>query len=80
MARREGQHILLLDAVQLLCSDGLRDEVKFFAQCLVSVRHTDVGDVCAADVVTDRTLFIVVGAQPITLSLRHTDIIDEDKR
>lgn len=63
------QTALLLDGLQLVGADGLRDQVQLLAHGLVAKGHADVGDVGAPDVVALLTLFDAVGAKPGSLHL-----------
>ena len=67
--RTHGQRVLLIDSVQLFGAHGVSDEVKLLSECLAAVRHTDIRDVGAADVVAFRTLLIITGAQPVAFGL-----------
>lgn len=67
--RRHGQRVLLVDGVQLHGAHGVSDELQFLGERLAAVRHPDVGDVGAADVVADGTLQVIVGPQPVALGL-----------
>lgn len=66
---RHGQRVLLVDGVQLHGAHGVSDELQLLGERLAAVRHADVGDVGAADVVADGTLLVVVGPQPVAFSL-----------
>lgn len=65
----DGEHVLLLDGLQLGALHRLRDERQLLAQRLEAVAHADVGNVGPADVVPLRTLLQVVGTQPVALHL-----------
>ena len=47
----------------------MSDELKLFRERLAAVRHTDIGDVGASDVVAFRALLGIAGAQPVTFGL-----------
>lgn len=49
--------ILFIHSVRLHSIDY---EAKFIAQCLVSVRHADLGDIGPTDVVPFRSIFQIV--------------------
>lgn len=68
-----GQRVLLIDGVQLLRAHGVSDEVKLLRQRLAAVRHADVRNVGAADVVALGTFLVVVRAEPVALSLKSED-------
>lgn len=63
------QAALLLDGLQLVGADCLRDQIQLLAHGLVAKGHADVGDVGASDVVALLTLFDTVGAEPGLLHL-----------
>ena len=66
------QTCLLFDGLQLVCADGLYDQVELLAHGLVAVGHTDVRHVGASDVVPFPALFHKVWAQPVALDLMDT--------
>lgn len=66
---RHGQRVLLVDGVQLHGAHGVSDELQLLGERLAAVRHADVGDVGAADVVADGTLLVIVGPQPVAFGL-----------
>lgn len=71
--RAHGQRVLLINSIQLFCAHSVSDEVKLLRERLAAVRHTDIGDVGATDVVAFRTLLGITGAQPVTLGLESVE-------
>lgn len=66
-----GQRVVLVDTVQLLfCAHSVSYEVQLLGEGLEAVRHSDVGDVGAADVVALRTLPVITGAEPVAFHLQ----------
>lgn len=49
--RAHGQRVLLVNSVQLFGAHGVSDELKLLQERLAAVRHADIGDVGATDVV-----------------------------
>lgn len=67
--RAHGQRVFLVDSVQLFSAHGVSDELELLGERLAAVRHADIGDVGAADVVALRTLLRITGAQPVAFGL-----------
>lgn len=61
---------LLLDGLQFVRADGLRDQIQLLAHGLVAERHADVGNVGAPDVVPLLPFVDVVGPEPGALHLQ----------
>lgn len=76
------QTALLLDGLQLVRADGLRDQIQLLAHGLVAERHADVGNVGAPDVVPLLPLVDVVGPEPGALHLQGgaTAEVNPDER
>lgn len=62
----------LLDST--LVFETLLDKVELVAQCLIAIRHTDLGHVGLADVVALGTLLKVVVTQEVLLLLANRRI------
>ncbi|TNN85619.1 Epidermal growth factor receptor kinase substrate 8-like protein 3 [Liparis tanakae] len=67
--RAHGQGVLLVDGVQLLSVHSMSDELQLLGERLAAVRHADIRDVGATDVVAHRTLLRIGGAQPVAFGL-----------
>ena len=63
---------LFFDGLQLVCADGLNDQVELLTHGLVSVGHADVRHVGPSDVVPFAALLPKVWAQPVALHLMDT--------
>lgn len=67
--RAHGERVLLVDSVQLVRAHSVSDELKLLGERLASVRHADVRDIGATDVVALRTLLSVIWTQPVAFGL-----------
>lgn len=67
--RAHGERVLLVDSIQLVRAHSVSDELKLLGERLASVRHADVRDIGAADVVALRTLLSVIWTQPVAFGL-----------
>lgn len=75
---REGAHgkrVLLVDGVQPIGAHSVNDELKLLRQRLTAVRHANVGDVGAADVIAHRTFLVIIGAQPVAFGLEEREFM-----
>lgn len=65
------QTLFLLNGVQLVRTNGLRYQIELLAHGLVAIRHADVRNVSAPDVVALLAFFDVVGSEPVALHLNR---------
>lgn len=68
--RAHGQRVLLINRFQLFSAHSMSDELKLLRECLAAVCHADVWDVCAANIIAQRTLLGIKGAKPVAFGLK----------
>lgn len=63
------QTAFLLNGLQLICADGLCDQIQFLTHGLVTVCHTNVRNIGAPDVIALLAFLDVMWAKPVALHL-----------